>query len=329
MSAGILKNDKIVSIAPCWHKMEQLVSSIDFLNSGLNWEVEKRDLFIPCGNDHCKVSNWQAVVRKDLDLVLNIPKTSYAMIQNSRLWEILSNSLVGVNYKVAVTGSLQDCRKVFISIQIDGKQDFVVNGDSFQSFITFVTSHDGSLALESYSTETRVCCMNTLNASRAAKGHVDLKVYHTKNNELKIQDMEKTLEEMFEKREDFYKSLEYLASKPLSLEQCNKLLTGFIGKGEELSTRAENQVNTMLGYFQKGIGNKGQTYYDSLNAVTQNFTHNASENKAKALASNEFGSAGNKKVEFYDILMSDNEIDRLVKQGERLLQANKVQAVTV
>lgn len=325
-----MKFDKIISLEKCWHGLEQIVPEIKFDNSGLDWTVEKRQLFIPCGDDHCPVDGWQAVVRADNHLVLNIPKTTYSIIQNSRVWEIIENALVGVNHKVAVTGSLQNCRKVFISVSIDGKQDYVVNGDKFQNFLTFTTSHDGSIALECYDTSIRVVCQNTLNASRANKaGNVNLKVYHTKGNEFKIKDMEKTLEDLFVKREEFYNSLEYLANKPMTVEQANKILTGFLGS-EELSTRVENQVEEIVGLFRNGKGNQGKSAYDLLNGVTEYFTHNASDNKVKLLTSNEFGSAGEKKVEFYDLLLSDKELDALAKRGEKLLaQATTVEAVTV
>ena len=329
MSANILKNDRIVSLEKCWHGLEEIVEQIEFANSGLDWQVEKRPLFIDCGNDKCRVDGWEAVVRKDKDLVLQIPKQSYAIIQNSRVWETLENALTGIGHKVQVTGSLGDCRKVFISISLDENQDYLVNKDKFRNFLTFVTSHDGTMAFEAYDTAIRVVCSNTLNASRSAKGNLNLKVYHTQNNELKIKDMEKTIDELLVKRQEFYTSLEYLMSKPVSLKQANEILTGFIANGEEVSTRAANQVETMLGLFQKGQGNSGVTAYDLLNGVTEYYTHQYTDNAVKRLVSNEFGAAGDKKIEFYDSLLSDVELDKLAKRGEKLLAAASAATVTV
>jgi phage/plasmid-like protein (TIGR03299 family) len=329
MSAGIYQHDKVVSLKPTWHKLENIVEEIIFGNSGLDWLVEKRPIFIPVGMEQSQVDGWQAIVRKDNNLVLNIPKKSYEIIQNSRVFEAIENSLVGVKHTIEVTGSLMNCRKVFISIAIDGKQDYLANGDKFKNFLTFATSHDGSLALEAYDTATRVVCQNTLNASRRDKGILNLSVLHKKNAEIKIEKMEQNLTELFEFRDEFYKSLEFLASRPMTVEQANKVLTGFIGRGDELSTRSENQIEEMVGLFQHGKGNNGKTVYDLLNGVTEYYTHNASENKAKAFASNEFGSAGEKKMDFYELCLSDAELNKLAAQGEKLLKAQSAVTVAV
>jgi phage/plasmid-like protein (TIGR03299 family) len=328
MSAGILKLDKIVSTEKCWHNLEELVEAINFSNSGLDWEVERRELFVPCNGTVCPVDGWQAIVRKDKDYTLNVAKNSYAIIQNSRVWQALEEALVGVNYKVVTTGSLQNCRKVFISVAIDGKQEYVVNGDKFMNYLTFASSHDCSMGLEAWDTSIRVCCQNTLKASRANKGDINLRVYHTKNNEFKIREMESTLESLFEKRQEFYTSLEYLMSKPMTLDRANQIVAGFVANGDELSTRAENQTDEIVGLFQHGKGNSGQTYFDLLNGVTEYFTHNASDNKQKLFVSNEIGSAGEKKVEFYDLLMNDDELNQLAARGDALLKARQ-QAVVV
>jgi phage/plasmid-like protein (TIGR03299 family) len=329
MSHQINKLDKVVATEKTWHGLEQIVEAITFENSGLNWEVEKRELFVPCDGTVCPVDGWQAIVRKDTHTVLNIPKKTYAIISNNRVWEALQEALVGVNYKVVSTGSLQNCRKVFISVAIEDKQDYVVNGDKFRNYISFITSHDGTLAFTAQDVSLRVVCFNTMTASLAqGGGSVDLKVYHSKNNEFKIREMEKTLEDLFIKREEFYKSVEYLMNKPVSLDKANQILTGFVGNGDELSTRAENQAQELVGLFQNGLGNNGQTYADLLNSVTQYFTHSVSDNKQKLFVSNEIGSAGQKKVEFFDLLMNDAELNQLAARGDALLKARQ-QAVVV
>lgn len=327
MAHNIQEFDKIVSLKKEWHDLQEILPVITFETSGLNWETEKRPLFVSCGDEHCPVDGWQAIVRADKDLVLNIPKKSYEIIQNSRVFECIENSLVGVKHTIQVAGSLANCRKIFISISLDNDQDYLVGKDKFKNFITFISSHDGSLSLSAYDCATRVCCENTLNWSLREKGILNLNVFHTKNCAVKITNMEEQIEKLLEKRVEFYSSLEYLASKPMSLDMCNKVLTGFIGAGEELSTRAQNQIEEMTGLFKHGIGNNGQTYADALNSVTQYFTREVSDNKSKLLASNMFGSSNAKKLDFFDALLDDATLDALAKRGEKLL-AIQSQVVT-
>lgn len=318
MAHKITKLDRIVSLQPCWHKLEQIVPEITFDNSGLNWNVVKAPVTV---NGEL-AGDWQAVVREDTNLILNIPKKSYEIIQNSRVWEMIDNALNGVDYHIQVAGSLQGCRKIFISISLDDKQDYCVNADKYKNFLTFATSHDGSMALEAYDTSVRVVCNNTLIASRADKGDINLKVMHTSNANFKIEDMEQTLERLFNKRDEFYSSLKFLAHKPMSADYANKILLGFVSS-DAISTRAENVVSKIITLFKSGKGNHGKTYYDLLNGVTEFYTHHATENKEKALVSNEFGVAGERKVEFYDALLSDAALDNLAKRGEQLLKKQK------
>lgn len=327
MSAGIYTFDKVVALQKEWHGQEEIVwPEINFDNSGLNWEVVSFPVFV----NGKSVAGFKAVVRKDLGLVLNIARDSYTEIQNSRVWEVIQNSLAGINHTIRVTGSIENCRKVFISIALNEKQDYLVNRDVFQNYLTFVTSHDGKINFEAYDTSIRVCCKNTLNWSRKQKGILNLRVRHSKNNELRIQDMEANLEELFKKREEYYTSLEYLTSKPMTLEQANKILTGFVcQKNAELSTRASNMVDTMSGLFVHGHGNSGQTRYDLLNAVTEFYTHESHSDNQKQFLSSEFGGGSEKKLEFYDLLFSDEELDRLAKHGEKLLTVKKTETEVV
>jgi phage/plasmid-like protein (TIGR03299 family) len=324
----IQKLDKVVGIEQMWHGLAEVVDAINFDNSGLNWNVEARELFIPCNGTVCPVDGYKALVRADKDYTLHIAKNSYGVIQNRRIYDAIIESLAGVKYKIVSSGSIQNGRKVFFSVALDDNQDYVVNSDKFKNYVSFLSSHDGQLSFETYDCSIRLQCNNTINISRTQKGKINLHVYHTKNNEFKIREMESTLESLFEKRQEFYTSLEYLMSKPMTLDRANQIVAGFVANGDELSTRAENQTDEIVGLFQHGKGNSGQTYFDLLNGVTEYYTFHASDNKQKLFVSNEIGSAGEKKVEFYDLLMNDDELNQLAARGDALLKARQ-QAVVV
>lgn len=316
MAHLIEQTDKIVSTVQCWHGLEEIVSDINLENSGLNWEIKAEPIFVR----GVEVDGHKALVRDDTGNVLHVAKDSYGIIQNSRVWEAIENSLQGVNHKLVTVGSIKGNRVVFMSIVLDGEQEYMVNRDKFQNHITFLTSHNGQYGLEAYDCSTRVCCANTLNWSRGEKGLLNLKVFHTKNNEIKIQNMEAHIEQLLIKRKEFYDTIEGMMARPMTLDKANAVLAGWIGKGNELSTRAENQIESMLGLFQNGIGNNGQTVADLFNGVTQHYTREASENKAKLFVSSEFGTAGDKKLDFYEHLLTDAEIDRLAAMGKRSLE---------
>lgn len=328
MSHNIQKLDKVVSLQKEWHNLQEIVAEINLANSGLDWAVERRELFIPCNGTVCPVDGWQAIVRADKNHTLSIQKGSYTIIQNSRIWEALENALVGVKYKIASAGSIANCRKIFVSVELSEAQDYVVNRQQYKNYLTFISSHDGSTAAEFFDSSVKCVCENTFNWSRRDKGLLNLKVFHTKNSEIKIQNAEAEIERLLEKRKEFYQTIEWLASRPMTTEQANRVLTGYLS-ADELSTRTENQVQEIVGLFQSGRGNSGQTVEDLWSGFTEYYTHFCSKDDAKRFASNQFGSANDKKLEFFDILLSDDEINRLANRGDALLKARQQAVVTV
>lgn len=325
MSHNIKQHDKVVSTEKTWHGLETIVPEITLENSGLDWDVEKRPVYA----GDVPIENWSAIVRSDINHPIHVFKNSYTPIQNSRIWEVLENSLNGLDYEIKATGSLGNCAKIFYSVAIKDKQDYVVNGDDFKSHINFVNSNDGSCAFRVYDSNTRIVCQNTFNWSQSKnnRGSVNLSVKHTKNSELHIQNLEEVLEQLFEKREEFYSTLEFLANKPLSLERSEKILAGWkhttvANKKEGLSTRAYNQVVGINELFEGGIGNNGETFYDLFNGVTEYYTtgRGSGNNEKNKFGNAEFGTGASLKLDFFNQITQDDQyLLELEKNGEKLL----------
>jgi phage/plasmid-like protein (TIGR03299 family) len=316
MAHNIGKKDSCVTLAPTWHKLETIAPEIDYENSGLNWTVEREQISLEKNGK--KIDSHYAVYSPEKDEVINIAKDSYTIIQNSQLFEIINDSLIGVPFKIEAAVSLGDLKKVAITISLDDNQDYLINGEDFKNYMSFVSSHDGSLNLMAYDSSHRVICANTLQWSLKDKGLLNLRVRHTKNCQIKIDNMKEEIEELLKKREDFYTSYEYLCSRPMTLDQAEKILVGFEAT-DELSTRSKNKVEKIKDLFVSGLGNKGETMADLFNGITQYYTSGSSDNPGKAWASSEFGAGRDKKLAFWDALQSDKEIDRLAKRGESLL----------
>ena len=102
----------------------------------------------------------------------------------------------------------------------------------------------------------------------------------------------------------------------MSLDRAEKILVGFEAS-QELSTRAKNKVDEMLTLFQTGAGNKGETFADLLNSVSDFYSHG--ENVEKAYISNQFGSGSKKKLDFWEAINDEHELDKLAKRGELLM----------
>jgi len=321
----ILENDAVQSVKSTeWHGLAEKVESIAFDGSPIDYIVKNSGLVLPNGSP---VEDWQALTVDGMPQPLHIAKGSYAVIQNERIWECLEASLDGLDYEVSCIGSLDNKKKIFISVELGETREMTIAGDKFANYLTFTSSHDGSMSFEAYDTSVRVVCQNTLQWSRAAKGKLKFSVRHTKNHEMKIGNVEQAISDLFDKRRALADKLERLAETPLNLSQAEKLIAGFVNVG---STRSVNVGSQMLEKFTHGIGNKGKTAYDLLNGVTEFYTHESKGKsvdnwQAKQASTSEFGSAANKKVEFFDLL--DGDIDALAAKGDALLKKAEVSLV--
>lgn len=308
-----------------WHGLAQVVEGISFDGSPIDYVVKERSLAYAGGT---KIPNWKAIVTDDVPEPLHVTKDTYATIQNERVWECLETSLAGLDYEVVTVGSLDNRKKIFVSVELGETANMTIAGDKFQNFLTFASSHDGSMSFEAYDTNIRVCCNNTLQWSRQSKGKLRFNVRHTKNHQARIINVEQAISDLFDKRLALANKLEELSEKPLTLSQAEKVIAGFV---EVKSTRSINIGSQILDLFQHGKGNNGKTQYDLLNGVTEFYTHHSKgstvkDAEVKQVATSEFGSAANKKVEFFDWLTND-KLDELAAKGESLLSENKLSLV--
>src|SRR5574343_260523 len=120
---------------------------------------------------------------------LHIPKNSYRPIENREVWEAMQTALATVSAKITCAGTLEAGKKFFVSAQLGDGGEFTVNGDKFLANLNFITSHDGTLAMEAYDSTVRIVCMNTLRWSREAAGEVGFKVYHSQGASMAVQNL--------------------------------------------------------------------------------------------------------------------------------------------
>jgi hypothetical protein len=175
--------------------------------------------------------------------------------------------------------------------------------------------------------------------SKLDKGYLNTVVYHTGYAEAQIAKMVEETKTLFVKRTEFYAKLESLSDKAMTLKQAEAVIAGFLQgqlpkteKSNRLSTRTQNNIAEFALLFHKGLGNKGKTVYDLMNAGTEYFSFKTvnpkNENYAlKQFSSSEFGAGAESKVEWVDSLISDEKdekgmtaLDRMAENGAKLLR---------
>lgn len=253
------------------------------------------------------------LVGADALVPLHIPKAGYKVISNREIWNVMQQSLRDLDCKVTSVCTLERGKKFAISADI-GSSDLVINRDKFKCNLNFVTSHDGTMAMETFDSAIRIVCMNTFQWSRNA-AQDKFKVYHTKNANFALDGLGDLLNAILKGRAELSQVMEYLASHKCDQNDAMAMAAGYFAitteaKDNRLSTRSLNAAKEIARLAANGIGNLGKSLYDLANGATEYWTSGEGVGKTASVASqvyrSQLGSAADHKRRFIGML-SDEE----------------------
>jgi phage/plasmid-like protein (TIGR03299 family) len=265
-----------------WHNLGQLteakVTAAEAIKvAKLDWEVEQ----VPClhqgvDGELLQVPDNYIVRRKDTLAPLSVMSSRYTPIQNQEVFDF-ADSIIGEGQAVWDTaGSLAGGRKIFMQVELEGKLFLNSNpDDTTVKRVLFVSSHDGSKALQGMITPVRVVCQNTLNAALGNRTNT-FKVFHRKNYASKKEEAAKVLQ----LAHAYYEDLQVVMNQLADAEVTMSYMEGFVGAlmpvtKDEVPTRTKNRHETILSLFANGRGNLGKTKWDAYNAVTEFVDHHS------------------------------------------------------
>lgn len=258
---------------------------------------------------------------------LHIPKAGYKVITNREVWNVMQKSLRDLDCKVTSVCTLERGKKFAISADI-GSSDLVINRDKFKANLNFVTSHDGTIAVETFDSMIRIVCMNTFQWSREAAENV-LKVYHTKNAEFALSGLGDLMNAILKGRAELVEVMEYLASHKCDPNDAMAMAAGYFAittdaKDNKLSTRSYNAAKEIVRLAANGIGNLGKTLYDLANGATEYWTSGEGVGRTGSVASqvyrSQLGSAADHKRRFIGMLSDEETRSTMESRGREAVR---------
>ena len=269
---------------------------------------------------------------------LYVPKSSYEVISNREVYEMAKSSFEALGCKLVTAGTLGNLSKFFLSVDIGEKGFKAANGDEFENYLNFITSHDGTYALECYDSSIRIVCMNTFRWSRETAGEIGVKMYHTKNVQRQMEKLPEYLAALVQNRRQLMEGMNYLLGVECSPTQAAYVAAGYFHQPlpgvenpkTELSTTAFNRANAVRDLSIVGKGNRGKTLYDLFNGFTEFFTSGDGAGGTKASAGKRqsvarFGMAADHKDAFLGLVLDSNRVAQTMETGEKLYR-DKVMA---
>lgn len=287
-----------------------------------NFDVEQTPLFTPEGEE---VPSKKLLRRSDNGHVLGIVGSRYNSVDSKTMLEpfhkLVEDS--GATYENA--GVIGGGRQCWVSATLPAK--FEVTGrskDVVDLRVVCLIRHDGLGRNAYFSLANRLFCNNQIRLLLNASSKSDYSLTHTKNWE----EQWKIASTGFQGAVQSLVEFESVASTLNSMKMTEKEMEVFmkhlyrLDLKKDLTSRGEKKCDALKYLFSKGLGNKGETRWDALNAVTEYLDHrsfrtpkmtNWSSAQMRAARQNRFSSnlngyAANLKSRALDLL-SDREIE--------------------
>lgn len=259
---------------------------------------------------------------------IHTPRESYRIITNEEIWDCMETAISevqGLGVKVTTAGTLQNLRKFYISVDLGDGERRTGKGDRIQSILSFRSSHDGSMNMEAGDSHTRIVCMNTFRWSRMVQGAIDVRIPHTKNASISLQNLAAYLSAVLSGREKMLETVSYLETLDAHPDEAAYASAAFLSDKDasELSTRTFNRCAEIRNLARSGKGNSGKTRWDVFNGFTEYFTHGAgaggeSASKGKRWSVANFGQAAEHKEGFANLLTDEGAYQEAIQRGEKL-----------
>ena len=213
-----------------------------------------------------------ATIREDTGSILGIVSNKYQPVQNTECFRFF-DEIVGAGDAVYHTaGTLWGGRKIWILAHMGNGEYKLDNGDQLESYILLDNSHDGSSALRMRMTPVRVVCSNTLAAATSREAAFAAR--HTSGITSRVSEARDLLglNKVFMER--FLSECNVIADKAFSAQQMDGLTYKLLDLDPKKATGDQRGIKSahaikMFNLFWDGEGNRGETRWDAVNAVTE------------------------------------------------------------
>lgn len=322
-----------------WHRLEEVVEGditrIDQIpNVACPIVVEDYPLqpgYVLAGMN---CSKQIVAVHPDKKVVLATCSPEYVPIGNDMIFEKVMETFeeneISANLSFAVT--MNNMANVSYCFRLNNSAEFFVNGtDKHDLFFNVFAGNSGNHGVRMYGSTIRQVCMNTVQlAMRSDKHIMDATFYHGTKGLIDFKNLPKMVEATLHHATAYSKLAEQMANRPLTKTECKAIAAQMLASKTEISTQVYNQAEHIAFLFENGKGNKGENLWDAFNGTTEYFTSSDGSGKTvtkfRKMVNSEYGNAAERKKDMLvnlqntqGDLISDQEIDQLIKHGQFLL----------
>ena len=258
--------------------------------AGLNYSAVKKEMFLENG---IKVPDKFAIVKSDDESkVLGVVGNQYVPVSNEDAFDI-AEELVNegeMKYEVAgpslEAGNIVDYARSFMVLRGD---DFEVNGDTFNSFVVFNNSFDGSCGVKYSVITQRLACLNGLTRYLGGKkNQLYINIQHSKQAIDRIAKARQLIISYRDEISVIQKEAQIFSKIHMTREDFESKIIPFVLKAKnlyktedkEITKGTEEKINTIVSqliqaYNADDVQNYENSAYRTILALSDYETHSA------------------------------------------------------
>jgi hypothetical protein len=321
----IMDRDTQEGTEVAWHKLTIVKEKLSLKEDcGIRYPMVTIPLSYTIGDKVIETESKQIVSLDDGLPVGNPVSSSYGLISNEMMLDMIGDALSGTQHEIVSLGTVCDRAKAFVSIKLS--DDIVAAGRLTKNVLNIMWGHGGLMSVIGNSGLTVVVCQNTLNVALSEKGDFRFTIKHTKFAADRLGGMSEAIDRHCGVVAEFQHAMDSMEAIDCEEETARAITAGILTpstfeRDTKVSTRTINMVDKVVSLYRTGAGNKGKTMADLFNGATDYFTHESSggEDPWKQFVSSEFGSAADSKRQWFNTLSDDSTRQAMKARGRQIL----------
>ena len=243
---------------------------------GLNWSVREESITTESG---IIVPKSKAIIREDTNTVLSVHGDGYFPYQNHQMVDLLDKVSQQVGLPIHKGGYFGGGEKVYLQLK---SNDLKLGNDRVEGFITGVNSFDGSTSLAFGPSNITISCQNSF---FAAFRNLNAKIRHTKNMEMRIDDICRGLEGVLEEEKEMFEDIKKLSETKMTKKQEDWVTRTLfhimkdvdLNSDKDVSTVTRNRLSRFYVDLNGEVKEKGDNLWGLFSGVTKYTTHSLSK----------------------------------------------------
>lgn len=235
----------------------------------LSWEVTERPLF----SNYKQLDGYKALTRSDNGELLQVAKSSYTPVTNERFLHVVHRLSEITGFPIELLDEVAGGKKVLAFLKCT--DPVTVNGYKFKDWLMVGNSHDGSTGFFIGNSNMMIRCEN-----RFTKQFQNLKVLHTRNNDLRIDSLTTSFDEYITQRQRFYNRFAEYVDFEIVESDKSKIVNSLvevtpleIDQPETLSTRKQNIITDIHRSIETETKELGNNLFGLFNGITHYTSH--------------------------------------------------------